>query len=254
MISVLVVDDEPPARQRICSLIAGQPDFAVVGECGNGRDAVAGIADLQPDLVFLDVQMPELDGFGVVEEIGAGAMPMVVFATAYDEFALRAFEAHAIDYLLKPFDEERFVRALDRARVHLRGSRSTGEQERLAALLREVSGQGKRLDRIPVRVGARTRFVELDDVDYMEADDNYVRLHVGERSYLIRETMGALEARLDPARFLRVHRSLIVNVERIQEVESVFAGEYVLFLRNGARLTSARTYRARLQSVLGLRK
>ncbi|MBB4639513.1 LytR/AlgR family response regulator transcription factor [Longimicrobium terrae] len=251
MISVLVVDDERPARQRICALLEGHPDFAVVGECGNGREAVSAIREIHPDLVFLDVQMPEVDGFGVAEEIGADQMPMVVFATAYDEFALRAFDAHAIDYLLKPFDEERFQRTLNRVRAQLSGGRADME-ERLRALVHEMSSQAVRMDRIPVRVGPRTRFVDLADVDYMEADDNYVRLHVGERSYLIRETMSALESRLPPSRFVRIHRSLIVNVARVQEVEPGFSGEYVVFLTCGARLTSTRTYRARIQAVLHL--
>jgi two-component system, LytTR family, response regulator len=253
MISVLVVDDEPPARRRILSLLAEQPDLEVVGECGNGREAIAAILELRPDLVFLDVQMPEVNGFDVIETIGPAAMPVVVFATAYDEFALRAFDAHALDYLLKPFDQERFERTLERVRFELRRVRADGEDERLRALVRALRGEGARLERLPVRVGQRTRLIALDDVDYMEARSNYVRLHVGERSYLVRDTLSGLEARLDRERFLRIHRSLIVNRERVEEVESLFAGEYVLYLRGGVRLTSGRTYRAALEVAFGLR-
>ena len=253
MISVLVVDDEPPARRRIISLLAEQPDVQVVGVCGNGRDAIAAIRQLRPDLVFLDVQMPEVSGFDVIETVGAAAMPVVVFATAYDEFALRAFDAHALDYLLKPFEQERFERALERVRQQLRRVGTEGEDERLRALVRAVRGEANRLERIPVRMGQRTRLISLDDVDYIEARGNYVRLHVGERSYLVRDTLSALEARLDRGRFLRIHRSLIVNLARVQEAESLFAGEYVLYLRGGGRLTSGRTYRPAVEAALGLR-
>ncbi len=252
MISVLVVDDEPPARRRILSLLATHSDVQVVGECGNGREAIAAINDLGPDLVFLDVQMPEVTGFDVVQALGAGAMPVFVFATAYDEYALKAFEAHALDYLLKPFEQERFDSTLERARAHLRRAQGGLEAERLRSLLKALRDQ-PRLERLPVRVGLRTRLVELQEVDYLEARANYVRLHAGERSYLVRDTLSGLEAKLDPARFLRIHRSLIVNLARVQEVESLFAGEYVLFLRGGVRLTSGRTYRASVQAALGLK-
>ena len=253
MISVLVVDDEPPARRRIRSLLAEQPDLEVVGECGNGREAIAAIRELRPDLVFLDVQMPEVNGFDVIETIGPAAMPVVVFATAYDEFALRAFDAHALDYLLKPFEQERFERTLERVRLQLRRVRDDGEDERLRALVRALRGETTRLERLPVRTGQRTRLIALDDVDYMEARSNYVRLHAGERSYLVRDTLSGLEARLDRERFVRIHRSLIVNMARVQEVESLFAGEYVLYLRGGVRLTSGRTYRRALEAAFGLR-
>ncbi|HEX2217453.1 MAG TPA: response regulator [Gemmatimonadales bacterium] len=253
MISVLVVDDEPPARRRIRSLLADQADLEVVGECGNGREAITAIRELHPDLVFLDVQMPEVSGFDVIEAIGPAAMPVVVFATAYDEFALRAFDAHALDYLLKPFEQERFERALERVRHQLRRVRDEGEDERLRALVRALRGEATRLERLPVRVGPRTRLIALDDVDYLEARSNYVRLHVGERSYLVRDTLSGLEARLDRGRFLRIHRSLVVNMVRVQEVESLFAGEYVLHLRGGVRITSGRTYRRALETAFGLR-
>ena len=253
MISVLVVDDEPPARRRILALLAEQPDVRVVGECGNGREAIAAIRELRPDLVFLDVQMPEVNGFDVIDTVGPDAIPVVVFATAYDEFALRAFEAHALDYLLKPFEQERFERTLERVRRQLRRVRPDAEDERLRALVRAVRGEAARLERLPVRDGPRTRLIAVDDVDYLEARSNYVRLHVGDRFYLLRDTLSGLEARLDRERFLRIHRSLVVNLARVQEVESLFSGEYVVHLRGGVRLTSGRTYRAALEAALGLR-
>jgi two-component system, LytTR family, response regulator len=252
-IRALIVDDEPPARRRLRALLCAEPDVEVAGECGDGREAVERIRALRPDLVFLDVQMPEAGGFDVVAAVGPGRMPAVVFVTAYDEFALRAFEVHALDYLLKPFDTERFRAALHHAREHLRRKR-TGELEgRLVSLLEGLRPPPAYLERIPVRSGARIHLVPVDDVDYLEADDNYVRLHAGARTHLLRETLGALEARLDPARFLRVHRSLVVNLSRVAELESLGGGEYVLALTTGARLVSGRSYRAKLQDALKLR-
>jgi two-component system LytT family response regulator len=251
-IRVLVADDEPPARRGLRALLARQPDVHVVGEARSGREAIEAIGALRPDLVFLDVQMPDGDGFDVVRAVGAERMPLVVFATAYDAFALRAFEVHALDYLLKPYDRERFELALDRARAQLRG-RAARPDERLAALVEQLEGRARWIDRLAVTVGARIRLVDVRDVDYFEAESNYVRAHVGPRSHLVRTTLTALEAKLDPSRFLRVHRSLIVQLARVAEVEPLFAGEYVLFLRDGRRLTSGRTYRAVVQDTLRLR-
>lgn len=248
-IRVLVVDDEPPARRRIRALLAQEPDVQVVGEAGSGAEAVEAILSLSPSLVFLDVQMPDGDGFEVVRRVGAERMPLTVFATAHDEHALRAFEAHALDYLLKPFERERFASTLRRARGHLARARAGERDARLEALVAEEGGWASR---ITVRTGARIRVVPSDQVDYFTAEDNYVRIHVGERSYLHREPLGALAARLDPRLFLRIHRSTVVNLERVVELESLFAGEYVVFLRDGTRLTAGRTYRAALQQALGL--
>lgn len=278
--TVLVVDDEPPARRGLCALLARHPDVHVVGEAGSGREAVDAIRALRPDLVFLDVQMPDGDGFAVVRAVGAAAMPLVVFATAYDAFAVRAFEAHALDYLLKPYDRERFEAALDRARAalraraELRGARPDARanapiDDRLAALLDQLEhrlgqraedgaagrgdGAARWLERLPVSVGPRTRFVDVAAVDYFEAEANYVRAHVGPRSHLVRSSLAALGAKLDPSRFARVHRSLVVQLARVAEVEPLVAGEYVLFLTDGRRLTTGRTYRAAVQQALRLR-
>ena len=252
-IRVLVVDDEPPARRLVRTLLAVEPDVEVVGEAGSGGDAVRAIEELSPDLVFLDVQMPDGDGFDVVREVGAERMPLVVFATAHDEHALRAFDAHALDYLLKPFDRDRFAAALRRARARLARHGAEERGGRLEGLLEEMARAGRYAARLTVRTGARIRVLATDEVDYVRAEDNYVRLHAGERSFLHREALSSLEARLDPRRFLRIHRSTIVNLERVVELESLFAGEYVVFLRDGTRLTAGRTYRAALQRALELR-
>ena len=251
-ITVLIADDEPPARRGLRALLARQPDVHVVGEARSGREAIEAIRTLQPDLVFLDVQMPDGDGFDVVREIGVERMPVVVFATAYDDYALRAFDAHALDYLLKPYDRQRFESALGRARTRLRPA---GQQTdaRLLALVERLDERAKHLERLTVTVGSRLRLVDIGDFDYFEAESNYVRAHAGAKSHLVRTTLSALEEKLDPARFLRVHRSLIVQLARIAEVEPLFAGEYVLFLKDGRRLTSGRTYRAALQEALRLR-
>lgn len=248
-ITVLIVDDEPPARRGLRELLEQQPDMCVAGEARSGEEAVEAIESLKPDLVFLDVQMPGGTGFDVVRAIGVDRMPVVVFATAYDQYALQAFEAHALDYLLKPYDRARFETALDRARLQLR-QRSV--DDRLLALIDRLDAPPRYLTRFALKIGARTRFLEVAEVDYFEAETNYVRIHVGDRSHLMRETLTALAGKLDPARFLRVHRSLIVNKTRVNEVESLFAGEYVLFLSTGRKLTTGRTYRAAVQAGLGL--
>lgn len=247
------MDDEPLARERIRTLLGGESDIEVIGECSDGVEAVATIRDDQPDLVFLDVQMPELDGFGVLEAVGTDRMPAVVFVTAFDQFALRAFDSHAVDYLMKPFDRERFRRALARAReqVGVRGERDL--DQRLRALLDEL--QPKRaeyVERLAVRASGRIVFLKVDEVDWIDAQGNYARLHVPGRTYLLRETMSALEDKLDPAQFVRIHRSTIVNIERIRELEPMFAGEYMVILQDGTKLPSSRTYRDKLHQVLKL--
>jgi two-component system LytT family response regulator len=224
----------------------------VVAECGHGLEAVEAIESLDPDLVFLDVQMPELDGFGVVETVGIDRMPMTVFVTAYEEFALRAFEASALDYLLKPFDRARFGQALERVRTQVRLRRDGEMRGQLATLLKELRPGRRHLERLVVRSGGRIRFVRVEDVECFEAEGNYVRLHVGDRSHLVRQTMSALEAELDPARFVRIHRSTIVSLERIDHIEPLFQGEYSVVLRGGRKLSSSRGYRERLHQALDL--
>jgi two-component system, LytTR family, response regulator len=249
----LVVDDEPPARRRIQALLQDEKDIEVVGEAKDGREAVELIQNLHPDLVFLDVQMPELDGFAVIRAVGPERMPTVIFVTAFDEFAVRAFDVAAVDYLMKPFDRPRFRAALDRARAALRTRPESGIDERLAALLRELQGgSADYISRMAIRHEGRIRFLNVADIDYILADGNYVRIVAGKASHLMRDTLSGLEERLDPRRFLRIHRSTMVQVDRIVSLEPLFQGEYMLVLKDGTRLRSGRRFRDRLQQALGL--
>lgn len=253
MIRALIVDDEPLGRERIRSQLAMADDVEVVGECADGEEAVREIARLEPDLVFLDVQMPEVDGFGVLRRVGVEAMPAVIFVTAYDQFALQAFEAAALDYLLKPFDEDRFERALDRARrtIGRADAPSPGVDERLTALLRRLSPDEGWPERFMVRVGQQFQFVKPEEIEWIDTADNYLRLHVGKRVYMIREAIGTMEGKLNPRRFMRIHRSVIVNVDRIQSIEVWNQTEFLVTLRDGTRLNSSRSYRDRIRQFLG---
>lgn len=248
----LIVDDEPLAREGIRLHLEHEPDFEIIGECGDGDDAVRIIRELNPDVVFLDIQMPGLDGFGVLDALGARRLPEIVFVTAYDQFALQAFEAHALDYLLKPFDEERFRKGLDRVRNQLRGQNRRDLDARIAELLEDVRARPKYFDRLVVRSGGRILIVRVDEIDWIEAAANYVKLHIGARVYLLRETMNRLEEKLDPASFIRIHRSTIARVDRIKELEPLFQGDYLVILHDGTRLTSSRSYRDRLQELLNV--
>ncbi len=250
-IRTLIVDDEPLAREGVRLHLEEHPDFEVVGECGSGEEAVERIEADDPDVVFLDVQMPGLDGFAVLESIGtANRLPAVVFVTAYDQFALRAFEAHALDYLLKPFEAERFGKALDRVRAQLLNRNQTPMEERLRGLLASLGAREQYLERMVARINGRILILRVDEIDWIEAAANYVRVHIGPKQYLVRETMTNLEARLDPERFLRIHRSIIVRKDRIKELEPLFQGDYSLVLSDGTRLTSSRGYRDKIQLFL----
>jgi two-component system LytT family response regulator len=250
---VLVVDDEPLARERLTDLLRDEAAVTLLGECADGAAAVDAIQRLSPDVVFLDVQMPGIDGFEVIDQIPVERLPLVVFVTAYDRYALRAFEVHAVDYLLKPFDRQRFSEAIARARMHL-AQRDLGSiQARLLALVRDLSPAAgpPRSDRLVVKSGGRIFFVRSDEIDWVQAEGNYVRLHRGAESHLIRETMTALEGWLDPQRFYRIHRSSIVNIERVRELQPWFNGEYRVLLQDGTKLTLSRGYRDKLQERLG---
>lgn len=249
-IRAIIVDDEPLARDGVRLHLEPEQDIDIVGEAGTGEEAVALVETIRPDLLFLDVQMPGLDGFGVLEALGAAQMPVTVFTTAYDQFAVRAFDAHAIDYVLKPYDEVRFKRALDRARAQVAARRRTQLDDRLGDLLAELRARDQYLERLVVRSNNRILMLRVNEVDWIEAASNYVRLHAGGRQFLLRETMTALESKLDPAEFVRIHRSTIVRVERIRELEPLFQGDYVVILEGGTRLTSSRGYRDRLQELL----
>jgi two-component system LytT family response regulator len=246
----VVVDDESWARQRLVSLLRSAPDVDVVAECENGRDAIERIIELEPDLVLLDVQMPEIDGFDVVAALGPERMPSVVFATAFEEYAVRAFEAEAIDYLLKPFDEERLLRALARVRAQDGRGRGAEVERRLRRLVEGLPDGRRYLRRLVVRTGERILFLRVAEVDWLEAQDNYVAVHAGAAIHLLRVTLNGLESRLDPADFVRVHRSTIVNLDRVRELSPWARGDLALVLKDGTRLTVGRAYRARLAGLL----
>jgi two-component system LytT family response regulator len=248
---VLLVDDEPLVRRGIRDFLEAEPDVVIVGECGNGIVALETISREQVDLVFLDVQMPELDGIGVAAALAEQNGPAIVFVTAYSEHAVRAFEVNAVDYVLKPFDRERFAAALARARARRAGGEREELARRLAAVLSELQRAQGHAQRILVRSDGRIRLVAVDDIDWIEAADNYARLHAGAERHLIRETMASLEARLDPARFARIHRSAIVNLDRIRELQPTFNGEYAVLLHTGAKLTLSRGYRDALRTKIG---
>ena len=254
MLRTLVVDDEPVARRRLRRLLRFDFDVQIVGECGDGATAVAAVRALAPDVVLLDVQMPEVDGFGLLQALAPEEIPVVIFVTAFDRYALRAFDVHALDYLLKPVDAERLARAMARARIRVaerRGSPTPRLDHRLMALLTELTSERRYLTRIPVRTEGRLIVVQLSEVDWVAAADNYVTLHAGTQSHMVRETIGRLERELDPDCFVRIHRSTIVRIDRIKELIPDFHGDYTVILKNGTRLTLSRTYRAKLEASLG---
>jgi two-component system, LytTR family, response regulator len=251
-IRTMVADDEPIARARVVSLLRGEEDIELVRECATGEEARSAIEQGNLDLLFLDIQMPEITGLDLARTIQANGMPAVVFVTAYDQYALRAFEVHALDYLLKPFSSDRFRAALGHAREHL-AKRRTGSDGPSTASQDEPREQPlpTRRNRLMVKSGGRIHFVRTNDIDWCEAAGNYVRMHVSQLEYLVRDTMSHLESQLDSQQFMRIHRSTIVNVDRIQEMQSSFNGEYVVLLRNGTRLTLSRGYRDAIQARLG---
>lgn len=251
-IRTLIVDGDPRARERIRALLTEQPDVEVVGEARDGEEAVQAILAHEPDLVFLEIQMPKMDGFEVIRTVGADTMPLVVFVTACDQHALRAFDVRALDYLLKPFDRERFADAIDRVRQAMERSGAGEIGRRLLRLVRELKpGGAPRSDRLVIKSSGRLFFLRTDEIDWVEAAGNYVKLHVGPDEHLLRETMNGIELKLDPDTFFRIHRSRIVNMERIKELQPWFNGEYVVILRNGTKLTLSRGYREKLQERLG---
>jgi two-component system LytT family response regulator len=249
-IRVLVADDQPMARERLVSLLAAEPGVELTGTATSGPEAVDSIRKTAPDLVFLDLQMPGMDGFGVIEEVGIDRMPATVFVTAYDEYAVRAFEVQALDYLLKPFGRQRFQSALARARRHLERERHGDMADRLAELLRTARSPAEPRERLLVKSDGRMSFVDVDQIDWVEAEGNYVRLYVGEQVHVIRETMHALIDKIGPKRFFRIHRSRIVNVTRVKELLIAGGGDYHVVLWNGRRLGLSRLYRDALQEQL----
>ena len=268
-IRALVVDDETLAREALLVMLNDDPDIEVIAECRNGREAVTVIREQSPDVVFLDIQMPEMDGFQVVEEVGAMRMPVTVFVTAYDKHALRAFEAHALDYLLKPFDHDRFNTSLQRAKTFVRQQKLGEISESLFAMLRDLkikipgesptdadnrkperATQKEPIDRVVIKSGGRIYFLKIEEIDWVEGAGDNLSLHSGSQTHLIRETMGNFHAKLNQQKFLRIHRSTIVNIERIKDIRPLFKGEYVITLTSGIRLKASRGYRRELQALL----
>ena len=255
-IKTIIADDEPLAREKIRTLLAEDPDIELIGECADGIETVTAIRNQQPDLVFLDVQMPELDGFGVLKALRHSNMPTLIFVTAYDQYALRAFEVHALDYLLKPFDRERFQKALQRAKEHIRKEKSGEVNEKLLTLLQDLKSEKsnhherKYLERLVIKAGGRVTFLKTAEIDWIEAAGNYIRLYIGKDSHLLRDTMNNIQTKLDPEKFLRIHRSTILKIDRIKELQPWYHGEYVVTLENGKQLTSSRSYRHKLGKLL----
>jgi two-component system, LytTR family, response regulator len=256
-ITALIVDDEPLARRRIRSLLARERDIEVLEECADGTSAVDAIRRRRPDLVFLDVQMPEMNGFAVLRALGKDLTAAVVFVTAYEQFSLRAFDVHALDYLLKPFHRRRFQEALRRVRQRFTNERELADvRVRLAALLEAPDGadtvRSAPIERLAIRTTTKVAIVRVRDIDWIQGDGNYARLHVGGAVHLLRQTMKALMGQLDPSHFVRIHHSCIVNVERVRELQPWSHGDYVVVLDNGKRLMSSRTYSANLRRAFAL--
>lgn len=249
-IRVLVVDDEPPARKRLRALLSTESDLEIIGEAASGSEAVKMIAAERPDLVFLDIQMPGLDGFGVIREIANHDPPLIVFVTAHDEHAIKAFEVQAVDYVLKPVLEPRLREAVRRAVERIRGGTRDMSGD-LARLLERLSqSAAPQPGRLPIKRDGSVTFVRTDDIDWLEADGDYVRIHAGKATHVVRDTIAEVTAKLPADRFVRVHRSIVVNTERIREVQPWFKGDYVLILNDGTKLRSGRTYRAIVQALI----
>lgn len=250
-IRALIIDDEPLAREKVRGFLESESDIEVLAECRDGKEALEALDEHKPDLVFLDVQMPELDGFEVLSNVDAGDLPTVIFTTAYDQYALKAFDVHAVDYLLKPFDRERFQQALGRARGEIERRQIGDMRGQLEALLEHVAERRpKPPQRLVIKSSGRVVFLKVDDIDWVDAAGNYVKLHAGGDSHLLRETMSRLEERLDSSKFIRIHRSTIVNIECIKELQQQFHGDYLVVLKSGQRLTLSRSYREKIQQML----
>jgi two-component system, LytTR family, response regulator len=252
MIKVVIVDDEPPARARLRRLLGDHADIEIVAECEDGGSAVQSIESAAPDLVLLDIQMPELDGFDVLQALELPRLPEIIFISAFDQYALRAFAAHALDYVLKPVEDDRLSAALSHARVRLadrRGSERGGVQ----SLLRELTRDRPYFSRVPVRTEGRVRVIDLAEVDWIGAADNYVALHVGAREHLVRDTLARFEQRLEPQQFVRIHRSTIVRVDRIDELIPDVHGDFQVRLKDGTVLAMSRTFRAHVEGCFGRR-
>ena len=253
MIRALIVDDEPLPRERIRTLLAEHREVELIGECQDGQEAVSTILTRRPDLVFLDIQMPALDGFEVIRAISGEYLPAIIFVTAFDEYAIRAFEVNAIDYLLKPINAARFNQAMLRAIARLvqpAASGTPGPDRHFLDFVEKLRAEQRYTTRFVVRSGSKISFVRTSDIDWIDAADNYVRFHISGREHLIRETLKSVESQLPPDVFVRVHRSIIINLDRIESIEPHFHGEYVVTMKDGEKLTTSRSYSERLRTLL----
>jgi len=256
-ITTIIIDDEPLARRNLRVLLEHDPQIEIVDECRNGHEAVKAINAHSPDLIFLDIQMPEMDGFDVLARVGPEHIQAIIFVTAFDRYALKAFEVHALDYLLKPFDDDRFRRALERAKSQIAAREIDKLSQRLLALLEDrksdrksSSEQQTYLTRLMIKAANRMMLLKVNEIDFIEADGNYAKLHLGRKTHLLREKMSELEGRLDPAKFVRIHRSVIVNIDRIKEMQPHFNGDYIIVLDDGRQLRLSRSRREQLEARL----
>lgn len=250
-IRALIIDDEPPARALIRRMLRDTPDLEIVGECANGQEAFAALQQQQPDLIFLDIQMPEMDGFALLEALEGKQTPAVIFVTAFDRYAVRAFDVAAVDYLLKPFDHDRMEKALERVRQDLRDRNSEHRSHRMLELLTQIQARTEYLERFVIRNNGRVVLVRAEEVDWVESAGNYLLLHAGKSAHMIRDTMQNLERRLDPNRFLRIHRSAIVNLDSIAELNLQSSDDPVVVMKDGNRLPLSRRYREKVSRALG---
>ncbi|MGH9766974.1 MAG: LytR/AlgR family response regulator transcription factor [Blastocatellia bacterium] len=250
-IRILIVDDEPLARKRLRELLKADSEIVILGECANGAETISAARELAPDLIFLDVQMPGIDGLAVSEALDGNQNPLVIFVTAYEQYAVRAFDVQAVDYLLKPFDRARFTQALQRAKERLREKRRDDVNRQILGLLSEIKDKPQYLDRLVIKNNDRVFVLKTDEIDWIEAEGNYVRVHFGKQSSLMRETLTRLAAQLDPRQFPRIHRSRLVNIDRIQELQPWSHRDWRIILRNGAELRLSRNYRDQLSQLLG---
>lgn len=249
-IRVLIVDNEPLARRGICLHLEAETDFEIIGECKNGREALSAIEIHAPDLIFLDIQMPILDGFSFVEKIAAKNLLEIVFVTAYGEHAIRAFEAGAIGYILKPINTERFQKTLERIRYRIFSGENKSLESRLADLLKILKPAGNYPERIAVKENERIRFLNIENIDWISSQGNYIEIHSGREKFILRETMDGMERKLDPHKFLRLRRSTIIRIEQINELHPLFGGEFEVVLKSGVKLSSSRRYRKNLDAIL----
>ena len=250
-IKALIVDDEPLARDRIREMLKEHPEVEVIAEARNGQEAIQAVASQNPDLVFLDVQMPDLDGFSVLQNLDVQKIPLIIFVTAYDQHALRAFDVHAVDYLTKPFDRNRFAEAIDHAKVYMKGTKEP-DTARILSMLQEIRAGERYLERFAVKNGETVFFVRAEDVDAIEAQGNYVRLSLAGSSHLLRDTLNNVESQINPRMFVRIHRRTIVNIDRVKEVQTWARGEYRVVLFTGAHYTLSRGYRQHFEKLIKL--